>query len=77
MVKNTEVIKILALFITYNIVFWILIFYDIHTFVQDIPAYHVSQTGAAFIRYVTTEHNTGTGWVLQFKLNRKYMNVIV
>ncbi|XP_022177373.1 cubilin-like [Myzus persicae] len=35
----------------------------------DTPATHTSQTGAVFIRYVTTVHNAGTGWVLHFELN--------
>ncbi|VVC39264.1 EGF-like, conserved site,EGF-like calcium-binding domain,CUB domain,EGF domain,EGF-like calcium- [Cinara cedri] len=34
----------------------------------DIPDDHISQTGAVFIRYVTTVHNTGSGWVLNFKM---------
>ncbi|XP_029345465.1 cubilin isoform X2 [Acyrthosiphon pisum] len=32
----------------------------------DTPARHISKTGAVFIRYVTTVHNTGTGWILHF-----------
>ncbi|KAL5234243.1 hypothetical protein ACI65C_001653 [Semiaphis heraclei] len=35
----------------------------------DTPATHISQTGAVLIRYVTTIHNAGTGWVLRFELN--------
>ncbi|CAI6368736.1 unnamed protein product [Macrosiphum euphorbiae] len=32
----------------------------------DIPADFTSKTGAVFIRYVTSVHNTGTGWELHF-----------
>uniref|UniRef100_A0A2H8TEF1 Cubilin n=1 Tax=Melanaphis sacchari TaxID=742174 RepID=A0A2H8TEF1_9HEMI len=38
----------------------------------DTPAPHISQTGAVFIRYVTTVHSTGAGWVLHFELNHNY-----
>ncbi|XP_029345463.1 cubilin isoform X3 [Acyrthosiphon pisum] len=32
----------------------------------DIPADFTSKTGAVYIRYVTSVHNTGTGWELHF-----------
>uniref|UniRef100_A0A2S2PC11 Cubilin n=2 Tax=Schizaphis graminum TaxID=13262 RepID=A0A2S2PC11_SCHGA len=32
----------------------------------DTPAVHTSETGAVFVRYVTSTRNTGTGWVLHF-----------
>ncbi|XP_050435751.1 cubilin [Adelges cooleyi] len=35
----------------------------------DTPAYHVSKTGAVFIRYTTNIHNVGSGWILNFQLH--------